>query len=52
MKPKDSDVVRLRQPVPEHNLPAGTAGTIVNDVQTEGLPRAYLVEFADSDGMP
>jgi hypothetical protein len=51
VKPQDSDVVRLRRPLPEHNLPAGSEGTVVNDIQTEGLSHAYLVEFADSDGV-
>jgi Domain of unknown function (DUF4926) len=51
LKPKDLDIVKLRKPLPEHNLPAGAKGTIVNDIQTEGLPQAYLVEFADSDGV-
>jgi hypothetical protein len=51
VKPRDSDVVRLRRPLPEHNLPAGSEGTVVNDIQTHGLPPAYLVEFADSDGV-
>lgn len=51
MKPQDSDVVKLRRPLPEHDLAAGTQGTVVNDVQTQGLPPAYLVEFADSDGI-
>lgn len=51
MQPKDLDVVSLRRPLPEHDLPAGTEGTIVDDVQTQGLPPAYLVEFADSDGV-
>jgi Domain of unknown function (DUF4926) len=51
LKPKDLDVVRLRRPLPERDLPAGSEGTIVNDIQTEGLPHAYLVEFADSDGV-
>jgi Domain of unknown function (DUF4926) len=51
VNPQDSDVVRLRRPLPEHNLPAGSEGTVVNDIQTEGLPHAYLVEFADSDGV-
>jgi Domain of unknown function (DUF4926) len=51
VKPQDSDVVRLRRPLPEHDLPAGSEGTVVNDIQTEGLPRAYLVEFTDSDGV-
>ncbi|OBA57605.1 hypothetical protein A5647_23825 [Mycobacterium sp. 1100029.7] len=51
MKPQDFDVVQLLRPIPEHNLPAGSQGAIVDDVQTPGLPRAYLVEFADSDGV-
>ena len=52
VKPKDSDVVKLRRPVPEHDLPAGAKGAVVNDIQVQGLPPAYLVEFADSDGVP
>ena len=51
MQPQDSDVVTLRRPLPGHDLAAGAQGTVVNDVQTQGLPAAYLVEFADSDGM-
>jgi hypothetical protein len=44
------DVVKLRSAIPDHDLPAGTEGTIVDDIQTEGLPRAYLVEFSDDEG--
>ncbi|GBG39327.1 DUF4926 domain-containing protein [Mycobacterium montefiorense] len=51
MKPEDSDIVRLRQSLPEHSLAAGAQGTVVNDVQTPDVPPAYLVEFADSDGV-
>jgi hypothetical protein len=51
MQPKDLDVVKLRRALPEHDLVAGTQGTVGNDVQTQGLPPAYLVEFADSDGV-
>jgi hypothetical protein len=51
MKPQDSDVVRLRRPLPDHNLAAGSKGTIVNDFQGTNSPAAYLVEFADSDGV-
>lgn len=51
MKPQDSDVVRLRRPLPEHDLPAGSEGTVVNDFQDNDLPPEYLVEFADSDGV-
>lgn len=52
VKPKDSDVVRLRRPVPEHGLPAGAKGAVVDDIQVQGVPPAYLFEFADSDGVP
>jgi hypothetical protein len=51
MKPQDSDVVRLRRPIPEYDLPPGSKGTVANDIQTRGLPSAYLVEFAASDGV-
>jgi hypothetical protein len=44
-------VVRLLRPLPEHGLPAGSEGTVVNDYQRQGVPRAYLVEFADADGV-
>jgi uncharacterized protein DUF4926 len=52
VKPQDSDVVKLRRPLPEHDLAAGSQGTVVNDFQVEGRPLTYLVEFADADGAP
>jgi hypothetical protein len=51
VKPKDLDVVRLLRPLPDHDLPAGSEGTVVNDYQRQDVPPAYLVEFADSDGV-
>jgi Domain of unknown function (DUF4926) len=51
VKPQDSDVVRLLRPLPEHNLPAGSEGTVVTDFQSNDLRPAYLVEFADPDGV-
>lgn len=51
MQPKDLDVVRLLRPLPEYDLLAGSEGTVVNDYQVAGLPRGYLVEFADPDGV-
>jgi hypothetical protein len=51
VKPQDSDVVRLRRALPEHNPPAGSEGTVVNDFQSNDLRPAYLVEFADPDGV-
>jgi hypothetical protein len=51
VKPRDLDVVRLLRPLPEHDLPAGSEGTVVNDYQRHDVPNAYLVEFADSDGV-
>jgi hypothetical protein len=55
LKPEEYDIVRLRRPLPEHNLPAGSKGTIVIDhtkydhVKYTGkvLPPAYEVEFTD-----
>jgi hypothetical protein len=44
--------VRLRRPLPEHSLPAGSKGTVVNDFQVQGQPTAYLVEFPGPDGIP
>lgn len=42
------DVVALGEPLPEHHLPAGTQGTIV---ETFTKPdRAYLVEFTNDQG--
>jgi len=51
VKPRDLDVVRLLRALPEQDLPAGSEGTVVNDYQRHDVPRAYLVEFADSDGV-
>ena len=51
VQPKDLDVVRLLRPLPEYDLEAGREGTVVNDFQVRGVPRAYLVEFADSEGV-
>lgn len=53
MKPQELDVVQLLRALPEHNLPAGSRGTIVMDYQKyshHDRPPAYEVEFADSDG--
>ena len=44
-------MVRLLRALPKHELPAGSEGTVVNDYQRCDVPRAYLVEFADSDGV-
>lgn len=51
MKVEDLDVVRLLRPLPEHNLPVGAKGTVVFDPPDRGAHPAYLVEFADSDGV-
>jgi hypothetical protein len=51
VKPRDLDVVRLLRAIPEHDLPVGSEGTVVNDFQRQDVPRANLVEFADSDGV-
>jgi hypothetical protein len=54
MKPEEYDVVRLLRPLPEHNLAAGSRGTVVIDYTTfskKDLPPAYEVEFMDSDGV-
>jgi hypothetical protein len=53
MKPEELDVVRLLRPLPEHNLPAGSRGTVVMDYTDfdKDLPPAYEVEFMDSDGV-
>ncbi|MEV1017066.1 DUF4926 domain-containing protein [Micromonospora sp. NPDC049801] len=42
------DVVELREPIPEEELPAGSVGTVVHIFS--GPPAAYEVEFADADG--
>lgn len=52
-RPEERGRVRLRQPMPEHNLPAGAVGTVVMDYTDFGqsnLPPAYEVEFMDSQG--
>lgn len=52
-KPKEVDVVRLRRDLPEHNLPAGSTGTVVVDYTnySDGaLPPEYEVEIADPEG--
>jgi hypothetical protein len=54
MKPEEYDVVRLLRPLPEHNLPAGSEGTVVMDhskYSNKDLPPAYEVEFMDTDGV-
>ncbi|WP_055400545.1 MULTISPECIES: DUF4926 domain-containing protein [unclassified Mycobacterium] len=53
LRPQEYDVVRLRRAVPEHDLPAGSRGTVVMDYTTgsEGARRAYEVEFCDGDGI-
>jgi hypothetical protein len=54
MKPEELDVVKLLRPLPEHNLPAGSTGTVVMDYTTfpnKDLPPAYEVEFIDDDGI-
>lgn len=53
VKPEEYGLVRLRRPLPEHNLPAGAVGTVVMDhtrYARSGLPPAYEVEFTDSRG--
>nr|WP_128617280.1 DUF4926 domain-containing protein [Mycobacterium lepraemurium] len=47
-------MIRLLRPLPEHNLPAGSRGTIVMDHTKDSdstLPSAYEVEFSDADGV-
>ena len=48
---EEYQVVRLKKNLPEHNLSVGVIGTIllVYDVKPN-LPRAYEVEFVDSQG--
>ena len=53
-KPREHDVVRLLRPLPEHELSAGSRGTVVVDYTeySDGtLPPEYEVEFADSAGI-
>lgn len=51
-RPGQHDVVRLLQPLTEHNIAAGTEGTveIVHDHDYQRKPPAYEVKFSDSDG--
>ena len=52
-KPEEYDIVRLLRPLPEHNLLAGSTGTVVVDYTrySDGtLPPEYEVEFANPDG--
>jgi hypothetical protein len=52
-KPRENDVVQLLRPLPEHDLPAGSKGTVVVDYPkySDGaLPAEYEVEFAGSGG--
>ncbi len=46
--PKILDVIHTRDAIPEHGLPAGAVGTVLEvfDKPT----RAYEVEFANEDG--
>jgi hypothetical protein len=51
-KPEENDGVRLLRPLPEHNLPAGSTGTVAVDYTkySDGtLPAKYEVEFANPD---
>lgn len=45
---QEYDVVRLRQPVPKHNLAVGAVGAIV---MVYDNPTAYEVEFCDQNGV-
>ena len=54
MKPEEYDVVQLRRPLPEHDLPAGAKGAVVMDLTKHSgstVPPAYEVEFVDRDGV-
>jgi hypothetical protein len=53
MKPEEYDVVQLRRPLQEYNLPAGAKGAVVFDHTKDAdtsLPAAYEVEFTDGHG--
>lgn len=53
MKPTEYDVVQLLTPLPEHNLPSGSTGTVLIDHtrHSDGTtPPAYEVEFTDDAG--
>ncbi len=52
-KPQEGDTIRLRRSLPEHNLPAGSTGTVVVDYakySSSDDPLEYEVQFADPDG--
>jgi hypothetical protein len=52
--PKEYDVVRLINPLPDYDLPAGSKGTVVMEfAKTSGgaVQRQYEVEFVDDDGV-
>lgn len=51
MGPQENDVVRLLRPLPQYDLSMGAQGTVVMTYRDPGLPLAYEVEFADSDGV-
>jgi hypothetical protein len=54
MKPEELDVVRLLRPLVEHDLPAGSRGTVVMDYtrySDNDLAPGYEVEFVDADGV-
>ena len=53
VKPEEYDVVILLRALPEHDLAAGSRGTVVIDYTQYSrvdLPPAYEVEFVKSDG--
>jgi hypothetical protein len=44
------DVVRLKTDISSENLKAGARGTILLVYDEPALPRAYEIEFLDSEG--
>ena len=53
MTPREYDVVRLVNPLPEHNLSPGSKGTVVTDYSkypSRASSNAFEVEFMDDDG--
>lgn len=54
MTPKQYDVVRLINPLPNYDLAVGSKGTVVMELtKTSGgvVQRAYEVEFVDDEGV-
>jgi hypothetical protein len=52
--PKEYDVVRLINPLPDYDLPTGSKGTVVMEFAKSpgrGARRAYEVEFVDDEGV-